>query len=135
MEEETERNRDLFGLFSVGNHRRSFLSPEDSPRNPASLAWIEVSKGERLFVFLVRPPLPEKRAVLGRHRKSKVYSWEINLRSLKKSCVLFPRLFASLGGLSTPDAEVMTWWDYAYKMTALGNTTVIVDDNTWNNTH
>ncbi|KAJ8627272.1 hypothetical protein MRB53_020579 [Persea americana] len=72
-EEEIERNRASFGLFSVGNHRRSFSSPEDSPGNPASPTWIEVPEEERLFVLLVRPPLLENRAVLGvgsRHRCS-----------------------------------------------------------------
>ncbi|KAJ8623508.1 hypothetical protein MRB53_032037 [Persea americana] len=54
-EEETERNKALFGLFPVGNHRRSFSSPEDSLQNPASLAWIAVPKGERLFVFPCSP--------------------------------------------------------------------------------
>jgi len=34
-----------------------------------------------------------------------------------------------------PDAKVMSWWDYGYQITAMGNRTVIVDNNTWNNTH
>ncbi|KAG6486989.1 hypothetical protein ZIOFF_055570 [Zingiber officinale] len=34
-----------------------------------------------------------------------------------------------------PDAKVMSWWDYGYQITAMGNRTVIVDKNTWNNTH
>lgn len=29
----------------------------------------------------------------------------------------------------------MSWWDYGYQITAMGNRTVIVDNNTWNNTH
>lgn len=33
------------------------------------------------------------------------------------------------------DAKVMSWWDYGYQITAMGNRTVIVDNNTWNNTH
>ncbi|CAF2098752.1 unnamed protein product [Brassica rapa subsp. narinosa] len=37
---------------------------------------------------------------------------------------------------NTPtDAKVMSWWDYGYQITAMGNITVIVDNNTWNNTH
>ncbi|KAL5721490.1 dolichyl-diphosphooligosaccharide--protein glycotransferase [Ranunculus cassubicifolius] len=37
---------------------------------------------------------------------------------------------------NTPqDAKVMSWWDYGYQITAMGNRTVIVDNNTWNNTH
>lgn len=34
-----------------------------------------------------------------------------------------------------PDAKIASWWDYGYQITAMGNRTVIVDNNTWNNTH
>jgi len=33
------------------------------------------------------------------------------------------------------DARVMSWWDYGYQISAMGNRTVLVDNNTWNNTH
>jgi dolichyl-diphosphooligosaccharide---protein glycosyltransferase len=33
------------------------------------------------------------------------------------------------------DARVMSWWDYGYQLAAMANRTVIVDNNTWNNTH
>merc|ERR1712223_485843 len=37
---------------------------------------------------------------------------------------------------NTPeDAKVMSWWDYGYQITAMANRTIIVDNNTWNNTH
>lgn len=36
---------------------------------------------------------------------------------------------------TSPDAKVMSWWDYGYQITAMGNRTVLVDNNTWNNTH
>ena len=29
----------------------------------------------------------------------------------------------------------MSWWDYGYQITGMGNRTVLVDNNTWNNTH
>jgi dolichyl-diphosphooligosaccharide--protein glycosyltransferase len=29
----------------------------------------------------------------------------------------------------------MSWWDYGYQITAMANRTVLVDNNTWNNTH
>lgn len=29
----------------------------------------------------------------------------------------------------------MSWWDYGYQIAGLGNRTVIVDNNTWNNSH
>lgn len=33
------------------------------------------------------------------------------------------------------DAKIMSWWDYGYQISGMGNRTVIVDNNTWNNTH
>ncbi|XP_060518289.1 dolichyl-diphosphooligosaccharide--protein glycosyltransferase subunit STT3A isoform X2 [Cylas formicarius] len=37
---------------------------------------------------------------------------------------------------NTPvDARIMSWWDYGYQITAMANRTVLVDNNTWNNTH
>jgi dolichyl-diphosphooligosaccharide--protein glycosyltransferase len=33
------------------------------------------------------------------------------------------------------DARVMSWWDYGYQLSAMANRTVIVDNNTWNNSH
>jgi len=31
--------------------------------------------------------------------------------------------------------KVISWWGYGYQITAMGNRSVIVDNNTWNNTH
>jgi len=37
---------------------------------------------------------------------------------------------------NTPeDTKVMSWWDYGYQITAMANRTILVDNNTWNNTH
>lgn len=33
------------------------------------------------------------------------------------------------------DAKILSWWDYGYQISSLANRTVIVDNNTWNNTH
>jgi len=33
------------------------------------------------------------------------------------------------------DARIMSWWDYGYQISAMANRTVLVDNNTWNNTH
>lgn len=33
------------------------------------------------------------------------------------------------------DAKVMSWWDYGYQISGMGNRTVVVDNNTWNNSH
>ena len=37
--------------------------------------------------------------------------------------------------LCLQDAKVMSWWDYGYQITAMANRTILVDNNTWNNTH
>ena len=37
--------------------------------------------------------------------------------------------------LAKQDAKVMSWWDYGYQITAMANRTILVDNNTWNNTH
>ena len=34
-----------------------------------------------------------------------------------------------------PDTKIMSWWDYGYQITGMANRTVLVDNNTWNNTH
>lgn len=47
---------------------------------------------------------------------------------MKKCCVVPP----------TPlPLTPLLWrrWDYGYQITAMGNRSVIVDNNTWNNTH
>lgn len=37
---------------------------------------------------------------------------------------------------NTPeDAKIMSWWDYGYQITSMANRTILVDNNTWNNTH
>jgi len=37
---------------------------------------------------------------------------------------------------NTPaDARIMSWWDYGYQITAMANRTILVDNNTWNNSH
>jgi dolichyl-diphosphooligosaccharide--protein glycosyltransferase len=37
---------------------------------------------------------------------------------------------------NTPEkARVMSWWDYGYQIAGMGNRTVLVDNNTWNNSH
>lgn len=33
------------------------------------------------------------------------------------------------------DSKILSWWDYGYQITGMSNRTVIVDNNTWNNTH
>jgi len=37
---------------------------------------------------------------------------------------------------NTPEgSKVMSWWDYGYQIAAMANRTILVDNNTWNNSH
>ena len=36
---------------------------------------------------------------------------------------------------SDEKAKILSWWDYGYQITGMSNRTVLVDNNTWNNTH
>jgi len=47
----------------------------------------------------------------------------------------FREAYAWLSHNTDPDCKVASWWDYGYQTTAMANRTVIVDNNTWNNTH
>jgi dolichyl-diphosphooligosaccharide--protein glycosyltransferase len=47
----------------------------------------------------------------------------------------FREAYAWLRHNTPEDAKVASWWDYGYQTTAMANRTVIVDNNTWNNTH
>ncbi|KAL4161155.1 hypothetical protein PRNP1_001710 [Phytophthora ramorum] len=43
--------------------------------------------------------------------------------------------FAWIRENTVEDAKILSWWDYGYQITTLANRTVLVDNNTWNNTH
>ncbi|KAK9810592.1 hypothetical protein WJX73_002972 [Symbiochloris irregularis] len=47
----------------------------------------------------------------------------------------FREAYAWLNANTHDNAKVASWWDYGYQTTAMANRTVIVDNNTWNNTH
>ncbi|XP_030747974.1 dolichyl-diphosphooligosaccharide--protein glycosyltransferase subunit STT3A [Sitophilus oryzae] len=47
----------------------------------------------------------------------------------------FREAYGWLRSNTPPDARIMSWWDYGYQITAMANRTVLVDNNTWNNTH
>ncbi|CAM6128629.1 unnamed protein product [Calypogeia fissa] len=47
----------------------------------------------------------------------------------------FREAYAWLSHNTDPNDKVASWWDYGYQTTAMANRTVIVDNNTWNNTH
>ena len=47
----------------------------------------------------------------------------------------FREAYAWLRHNTPEDAKIASWWDYGYQTTAMANRTVLVDNNTWNNTH
>ncbi|TVU35136.1 hypothetical protein EJB05_17007 [Eragrostis curvula] len=47
----------------------------------------------------------------------------------------FREAYAWLRHNTEVDDKVASWWDYGYQTTAMANRTVIVDNNTWNDTH
>jgi dolichyl-diphosphooligosaccharide--protein glycosyltransferase len=47
----------------------------------------------------------------------------------------FREAYAWLSHNTDENDKVASWWDYGYQTTAMANRTVIVDNNTWNNTH
>ncbi|XP_063724781.1 dolichyl-diphosphooligosaccharide--protein glycosyltransferase subunit STT3A-like [Symsagittifera roscoffensis] len=47
----------------------------------------------------------------------------------------FREAYRWLAKNTAEDSKVMSWWDYGYQITAMGNRTILVDNNTWNNTH
>jgi dolichyl-diphosphooligosaccharide---protein glycosyltransferase len=47
----------------------------------------------------------------------------------------FREAYRWLAQNTADDAKIMSWWDYGYQITGMGNRTVIVDNNTRNNTH
>lgn len=47
----------------------------------------------------------------------------------------FREAYAWLRHNTEENDKVASWWDYGYQTTAMANRTVIVDNNTWNNTH
>lgn len=56
--------------------------------------------------------------------------WDFFVLKLKPFCKL---IYNSV--IFLQNAKVMSWWDYGYQITAMANRTILVDNNTWNNTH
>jgi dolichyl-diphosphooligosaccharide--protein glycosyltransferase len=47
----------------------------------------------------------------------------------------FREAYQWLARNTAPDAKIASWWDYGYQIKGMGNRTVIVDNNTRNNSH
>ena len=51
------------------------------------------------------------------------------------SCTMTREAYFWLRQNTDENAKILSWWDYGYQMSAMANRTVLVDNNTWNNTH
>ncbi|EGC36923.1 STT3 subunit of oligosaccharyl transferase [Dictyostelium purpureum] len=47
----------------------------------------------------------------------------------------FREAYRWIGQNTADDARIMSWWDYGYQLSAMANRTILVDNNTWNNSH
>ncbi|KAE9464445.1 hypothetical protein C3L33_03612, partial [Rhododendron williamsianum] len=68
------------------------------------------------------------------------YAWLSHNTELDDKVSLSPlytslKSYKLLYAISVILFQVASWWDYGYQTTAMANRTVIVDNNTWNNTH
>jgi len=62
----------------------------------------------------------------------------LQARNYDGSVTIFDDFREAYGWLrhnTDPSAKILSWWDYGYQITGFGNRTVIVDNNTRNNTH
>ncbi|KAF5838753.1 Oligosaccharyl transferase STT3 subunit-domain-containing protein [Dunaliella salina] len=59
----------------------------------------------------------------------------VGLNGMKYVFDDFREAYSWLRHNTHPDAKIASWWDYGYQTSAMSNRTVIVDNNTWNNTH
>ncbi|CAI5723599.1 unnamed protein product [Peronospora effusa] len=61
---------------------------------------------------------------------------KMNMTTMKKDLHDdFREAFTWLRQNTPENAKILSWWDYGYQITTLANRTVLVDNNTWNNTH
>ena len=85
------------------------------------------------------PPLPRKRAPCKKPVQDKLIFSSVNQNlPFSGSRIIFDDFRESYWWLrqNTPeDAKIMSWWDYGYQITSMANRTILVDNNTWNNTH
>ena len=63
------------------------------------------------------------------------FSLFLSLSLISVSLSLALQAYYWLRQNTAEDAKVMSWWDYGYQITAMANRTILVDNNTWNNTH
>ncbi|KAM7509574.1 hypothetical protein LguiA_020027 [Lonicera macranthoides] len=65
------------------------------------------------------------------------YAWLSHNTEVDDKCAFTAGFLIDLVALpaNPKPVPVASWWDYGYQTTAMANRTVIVDNNTWNNTH
>jgi dolichyl-diphosphooligosaccharide--protein glycosyltransferase len=117
---------------SRSSKKASTSQPSDSKAIPSELSWLMII-GITFLLFLY--------VVHCTWVTSEAYSSPsivLAARGQDGNRIIFDDYREAYYWLSenTPEnAKVMSWWDYGYQITAMANRTVLVDNNTWNNTH
>jgi len=91
-----------------------------------------------LLTFLVARMYLDQGVIMGRHYAGNQVSFPVGGRREDGSYLVvddFREAYKWLRENTPEDAKVLSWWDYGYQISAFSNRTVLVDNNTWNNTH
>lgn len=124
---------EVFTAFFAKLHFKSVgLSGGDKGRAPKALQLLIVACGFLLFIH-TRHTLKITRKV---YSSTSLVFERINTKTREKELHDdYREAFAWLRQNTPDDAKILSWWDYGYQITTLANRTVLVDNNTWNNTH
>jgi dolichyl-diphosphooligosaccharide--protein glycosyltransferase len=121
--------------------RRGVASTGDSSASRSTNSWAPVPKdialGGLFFIFILISSY-YKHSVYVAGEMYSAPSIVLQSRNPDGSVKVFDdfrEAYAWLRYNTHPDAKVASWWDYGYQTTAMSNRTVMVDNNTWNNTH
>ena len=112
----------------------SFFLPSSSKsrRLPRDVAWAGIALVTLLLALYVRHSV----WVAGEHYSAPSIVLQSRMRDGSvKVFDDFREAYSWMRHNIPADAKVASWWDYGYQATAMANRTVIVDNNTWNNTH
>uniref|UniRef100_A0A1D2AA71 dolichyl-diphosphooligosaccharide--protein glycotransferase n=1 Tax=Auxenochlorella protothecoides TaxID=3075 RepID=A0A1D2AA71_AUXPR len=111
----------------------AWMAPGSSARAlPRDVAWVALAGLFYALALYVRHSV----YIAGEHYSAP--SIVLQTRQRDGSIKVFDDFREAYSWLShnvPADAKVASWWDYGYQTTAMANRTVIVDNNTWNNTH
>ncbi|CAI5744358.1 unnamed protein product [Peronospora destructor] len=104
----------------------------EKPKPPRALQLLPLACG---FLLVIHARHSSKIAKKVYSSTSLVFE-KMNMTTMKKDLHDDYREAFTWLRLNTPEnAKILSWWDYGYQITTLANRTVLVDNNTWNNTH